>query len=350
MKNLSEILISPKTSLLEAIEVIDKAQTQVALVVNSKNQLLGSLTDGDIRRALINQTELSEKVEVFMFKNPITVKANQSNSDILFLMKKNEIKQIPVLDHEGKVIDLKLLNEYLKPVIRENPIVIMAGGLGSRLKELTLNTPKPMLNVGDRPLLETIVRNFVDQGYHNIWLAVNYHSDKIENYFGTGKDFGANINYLKEDKRLGTAGALSLLPGKQELPIIVMNADLLTSINYSEMVEAHVESLATATMAVREFEFQIPYGVVNTQKDFEISGLDEKPIHKSLVNAGIYILSPSVIARIPKNNFIDMTDLFEKLLGDNLKLNYYQINGYWLDIGRHEDLYQANSDFPDSFL
>ncbi len=350
MKNLNDILISPKTSLLKAIEVIDKAQTQVALVVNSKNQLLGSLTDGDIRRALMNKTELSETVGSCMFKNPITAKANQSNSDILFLMKKNEIKQIPVLDQEDKVIDLKLLNEYLKPVIRRNPVVIMAGGLGSRLKELTQNTPKPMLNVGDRPLLETIVRNFVDQGYQNIWMAVNYHSDKIQNYFGNGKDFGAKINYLKEEKRLGTAGALSLLPGKQELPVIVMNADLLTSINYSEMVEAHLKSSASATMAVREFEFQIPYGVVNTQKEFEISGLDEKPIHRSLVNAGIYILSPKVIDRVPKNTYIDMTDLFGKLLIDNLKLSYYQINGYWLDIGRHEDLYQANSDFSDSFL
>jgi len=350
MKNLNNILISPETTLLEAIQVIDKAQTQVALIVNSKKQLLGSLTDGDIRRALIKKTKLSATVESYMFKAPVTANIDESNADILFSMKKNGINQIPILDHNDKVVDLKLLSEYLKPVSRNNSIVIMAGGLGSRLKELTQNTPKPMLNVGDKPLLETIVCSFVNQGFQNIWLAVNYHSKKIENYFGNGKEFNANIRYLKEDKRLGTAGALSLLPETQESPIIVMNADLLTAIDYGEMIDAHITSSVNATMAVREFEYQIPYGVVHTEKEFEILGLEEKPIHRSLVNAGIYVLSPNVFKYVPESTFFDMTDLFTTLLRDNQKVSYYQVNGYWLDIGRHEDLYQANSDFPDSFL
>ena len=284
MKNLNNILIPPKTTLLDAIQVIDKAQTQVALIVNSEKKLLGSLTDGDIRRALMKKTELSEVVESFMFKTPLTASIDASNADILFSMKKNGINQMPILDHDEKVVDLKLLTEYLKPVARDNSVVIMAGGLGSRLKELTQNIPKPMLNVGDKPILETIVRSFVNQGFQNIWIAVNYHSEKIENYFGNGEEFNANIRYLKEDRRLGTAGALSLLPSAQELPIIVMNADLLTSINYWEMIDAHVSSSVNATMAVREFEYQIPYGVIRTKKDFEILGLEEKPIHKSLVN------------------------------------------------------------------
>ena len=350
MKNLSNILISPKTTLLDAIQVIDKAQTQVALIVDSEKKLLGSLTDGDIRRALIKKTELSEAVESFMFKAPLTATIEESNADILFSMKKNRINQMPILDHDEKVVDLKLLTEYLKPVTRNNSIVIMAGGLGSRLKELTQDTPKPMLNVGDKPILETIVRSFVNQGFQNIWLAVNYHSEKIENYFGNGKEFNANIRYLKEDKRLGTAGALSLLPSTQKLPIIVMNADLLTSIDYGEMIDAHIDSSVNATMAVREFEYQIPYGVVHTKKDFEILDLEEKPIHRSLVNAGIYVLSPNVIKYVPQSTYFDMTDLFTALLKDNQKVNYFQINGYWLDIGRHEDFYQANSDFQDIFL
>ena len=306
MKNFNNILISPETTLLEAIQVIDKANTQAALVVNSKKQLLGTLTDGDIRRALIKKTQLSEAVEPYMSKTPVTASIDESSADILFSMKTNNINQIPILDHDDKVVDLKLLSEHLKPVSRNNAIIIMAGGLGTRLKELTQNAPKPMLNVGDKPLLETIVCSFVNQGFRNIWLAVNYHSEKIENYFGNGKEFDANIRYLKEDKRLGTAGALSLLPETQELPIIVMNADLLTTIDYGEMIDAHIASSVNATMAVSDFEYQIPYAVVHTEKEYEILGLEEKPIRRSLVNAGIYVLSPNIFKYVPESTFFDI--------------------------------------------
>ena len=350
MKNLNNILISPETTLLEAIQVIDKANTQAALVVNSKKQLLGTITDGDIRRALIKKTQLSEAVEPYMSKTPVTASIDESSTDILFSMKTNNINQIPILDHDDKVVDLKLLSEHLKPVSRNNSIIIMAGGLGTRLKELTQNAPKPMLNVGDKPLLETIVCSFVNQGFRNIWLAVNYHSETIENYFGNGKEFDANIRYLKEDKRLGTAGALSLLPETQKLPVVVMNADLLTTIDYGEMIDAHIASSVNATMAVSDFEYQIPYAVVHTEKEYEILGLEEKPIRRSLVNAGIYVLSPNIFKYVPESTFFDMTDLFTTLLKDNQKVSYYQINGYWLDIGRHEDLSQANSDFTGKFF
>jgi dTDP-glucose pyrophosphorylase len=350
MKNLDNILISPETTLLEVIQVIDKAQTQVALVINSKQQLLGTLTDGDIRRALLSNAQLTETVESYMFKTPTKAKVGESDETLLLLMRKIGINQIPILDSDGRVVDLKLLSDYLKPVKRDNWVIVMAGGLGSRLKELTKDTPKPMLNVGDRPLLETIVREFVSQGFHNIWLAVNFQADKIENHFGNGKDFDANIRYLREDKRLGTAGALSLLPNMPELPVIVMNADLLTSVDYGEMIDTHIASSVDATMAVREFEYQIPYGVVRTEKEFEILGLEEKPIHRSLVNAGMYVLSPDMFKYVPENTFFDMTELFTTILNDDQKVIYHRVHGYWLDIGRHEDFHQANCDFPENFL
>lgn len=348
MKPWESVLISPDAPLRDVIARIDAAATQMALVVDADRRLLGTLSDGDIRRGLLAGMKLSDPVERCMFRTPTTALQGESREAILRKMRQCVLHQIPVLDHNGRVVDLKTIDDYLAVPARENWVVIMAGGIGTRLKELTRETPKPMLRVGDRPLLEIIVSRFVEQGFRRIWLAVNYHAEQIEKHFGDGSAFGAEVCYLREDKRLGTAGALSLLPQAPALPALVTNGDLLVTVDYGEILEAHVGSGAAATMAVREYEYQIPYGVVRTVED-QISGLEEKPVHQALVNAGIYVLSPEAVARVPRDTFFDMPELFAALIGDGKPVRCHRINGYWLDIGQYEDYNKANGEFPEVF-
>lgn len=347
MAKWKNVLISPDTSIQEALIRIDSAATHIALVVDADQYLLGTVSDGDVRRALLAGITLGDSVRHCMCSTPTTVKADESREAILAKMRQLVLHQMPALDDRGRVVDLKIIDDLLVPEQQENWVVIMAGGLGSRLKELTRDTPKPMLAVGNRPILETIVSRFVEQGYRNIWLAVNYHADQIESYFGNGAKFGAHIRYLREDMRLGTAGALSLLPAP-EAPILVSNADLLTKADYAELLRSHIVANAVATMAVREHEVRIPYGVVRTHNGM-IEALEEKPIHRVIVNAGIYALSPAAVGRIPKKKFFDMPELFSDLIKNGLVTRCHHIDDYWLDIGRHEDLQQAHIDFPDIF-
>jgi dTDP-glucose pyrophosphorylase len=348
MKSWDSILIAPDTSLHEAIAKIDVASTQLALVVDAERRLLGTVSDGDVRRGLLAGMKLTDPVERCMFCSPTTARVGESREAIVARMRSLMVHQMPVLDDGGRVVDLKTIDDYLAVPERENWVIIMAGGLGSRLRELTSETPKPMLMVGGRPLLETIVRRFVEQGFRHIWLAVNYCAEQIEAYFGDGSAFGAVLRYIREDKRLGTAGALSLLPEAPTAPVLVTNADLLVAVDFGEMLDAHVSSGASATMAVREYEYQIPYGVVRTAED-QISSLEEKPMHRVMVNAGIYTLDPGAITHVPHNTFFDMPELFAAMLELGVVVRSHRINGYWLDIGRKEDYHKANGDIWEVF-
>lgn len=348
MKHWESVVISPESTLREAIEKIDTASTQMALVVNADRRLLGTLSDGDIRRALLAGVGLGDAVEQWMFRSPTTARMGESRESILAKMRERGLHQIPVLDHLGRIAGLKMLDDYLIVPARDNWVVIMAGGLGTRLKELTFDTPKPMLRVGDKPLLEIIISRFVEHGFRHIWLAVNYLAGEIEKYFGDGSRLGAEIRYLREEKRLGTAGGLSLLPEAPALPMLVTNADLLATVDYSELLDTHAGCGACATMAVHEYQYQIPYGVVRTVEN-RIAGLEEKPVHHALVNAGIYVLSPEAAACVPPNTFFDMPELFTLLIAQNKPVRCHRIDGYWLDIGRHEDYSKANGDFPKVF-
>jgi dTDP-glucose pyrophosphorylase len=342
-----QALISQNASIQEALSRINTAATQLALVIDEERHLLGTLSDGDVRRALLAGMTLADSVERCMCRTPTTVSPRDSRDVMLAKMRKHMLHQLPLIDDEGRVVGLKRIDDFLHPEPHENWVVIMAGGLGTRLKELTRNTPKPMLPVGNKPLLETIICRFVEQGYRNIWLAVNYQADQIEAYFGDGAKFGAAIRYLRETTRMGTAGALSLLP-PPEKPILVSNADLLTKVDYVQLLERHLATNAVATMVVREHEYRIPFGVVHV-KDDRIGSLEEKPIHRVVVNAGIYALSPPAVAKIPKEKFVDMPELFASLIEDGQSVRCHQVEDYWLDIGRHEDLQQALLDYPEVF-
>jgi dTDP-glucose pyrophosphorylase len=348
VKSWERVLIGPASPLRDALEKIDKAGTRMVLVVDETRRLLGSLSDGDIRRGLLRGLTLSDPVASAMHVGPTTADAGEGRHAILARMRKLGVYQMPVIDRDGVVVGLETVDDLLTTPARNNPVVIMAGGRGIRLAELTQETPKPMLKVGSRPLLETIIASLAEQGFSRIYLAVNYKAEQIEKHFGDGSAFDVNISYLREDRPMGTAGALGLLTETPTLPLIVTNADLLTREDYGHMLDRHVESKAHATMAVRNYEMQVPFGVVR-EGETGIEAIEEKPIQRFVVSAGMYVLSPSVLELIPKQQPLDMPALFELMMNRDMQTRCHHIDGYWLDIGRMADYERANLDFAEIF-
>jgi dTDP-glucose pyrophosphorylase len=348
MKQWEQTLIGPDGSLRDALDVIDRGGSQMALVVDAERRLLGTLSDGDIRRGLLKGLRLEDKVVAAMHRNPTCAPASGSRDSVLATMRRLGVHQVPIVDDRRIVVGLSVLDDFLAVPDRGNWVVIMAGGLGSRLKELTSDTPKPMLRVGAQPLLETIVRGYIEHGFRQFYFAVNYKAEQIESYFGDGDRFGIRIEYLRERNRMGTAGALSLLPAAPEQPIIVTNADLLTRQDYGAMMDKHLLSGAAATMAVRDYEMQVPFGVVH-ERDGKIEAIEEKPIQRFVVSAGIYVLSPAAVGQVPPDKFTDMPGLFQTLAQVGMSTRCHFVDGYWLDIGRLPDYERANLDFDKVF-
>jgi NDP-sugar pyrophosphorylase family protein len=260
---------------------------------------------------------------------------------MLALMRRKVIHHLPLIDEDHRLVGLATLDDLVGAVERPNWVVLMAGGLGTRLHPLTKECPKPLLKVGEKPILEIILESFAEQGFKQIFLSVNYKAEMIQDYFGEGDRWGVQINYIHEKERLGTAGALSLLPGQPTTPMIVMNGDILTRTSFDSLLKFHEAQNAVATMAVREYDFQVPYGVVRVDGT-KIEAIEEKPVQHFFVNAGIYTLSPKALAYIPKNTFFDMPTLFEHLIAANQPTAAYPLREYWIDIGRISDLEKAN--------
>lgn len=348
MRNWESILVDPELSLRDALEKIDKAGTRMVLVVDANRRLLGTLSDGDVRRGLLRGLALTDKVAQSMHLNPIVARSSEDIQAIVASMRSRGVYQMPIVDPQGIVVGLQTIDDLLTTPKRDNWVVIMAGGRGTRLAELTSETPKPMLKVGSRPLLETIISSFAQQGFQRVVLAVGYRAGQIEEHFGNGASFGVDISYLREDRPLGTAGALSLLTEQPTLPLVVTNADLLTKENYGHMLDRHVESKADGTMAVRTYDMQVPFGVVR-EGDTGIEAIEEKPVQSFVVNAGMYVLSPSSLDLIPKDTAFDMPSLFDAMMRQGMKTRCHHIDGYWLDIGRMADYERANIDFAEIF-
>ena len=262
MADLKKSLVAPDQSIQAALAAIEGSPGKIALVVDTNGRLLGTATDGDIRRALLNRISLDQPVSKAMNPAPHTAGPHERSEDILALMRRDKLRHIPVVDSEGKVIGLETLEECLEFARRDNWVVIMAGGEGRRLRPLTNDVPKPMLPIGKKPILETIIDNFVACGFSRFFLSVNYRAEQIEQYFGDGSSRGIKIEYLRERNAMGTAGSLSLLPERPPQPIIVMNGDILTNVKFHEILNFHQEHDAIGTMCVREYRFQVPYGVV----------------------------------------------------------------------------------------
>lgn len=348
MKNWKNVLISPDTQILNAIEVIDKSALQIAIVVDEGGKLAGTVTDGDIRRGLLKGITLQSPVKAIMNGKPTTVRLNEGRDHILSIMKQKQFRQIPVVDDGGHVLGIEILDELIKGDERENWVVLMAGGLGTRLSPLTDEFPKPLLKVGKKPILETILESFVEHGFHKFYMSVNYKANMLEDYFGDGSRWGAEIRYLKEGKRLGTAGCLGLLPEKPKGPLFVMNGDLLTKVNFRQLMDFHEDHGCMATMCVREYDFQVPYGVVKIEKQ-RLVGIDEKPVQRFFVSAGIYVVEPAALEYIPHDTYFDMPSLFERLIQDKKEVTPFPVREYWLDIGRMDDFEKANGEYSDIF-
>ena len=348
MKNYKDIILKPTSTIKEALEVIDSGAMRIALVVDENTKLLGTLTDGDIRRGLLKNLSLEDSIETIIFKNPTVCFVEDSKEHILEVATSKKLYQMPIVDKYGVLVDIKEVNELLRPTHKINRVVLMVGGLGTRLRPLTDHIPKPMLKVGDKPILETIILNFKKYGFTNIILSVSYKAEIIEAYFGDGSNFGVNIEYIYEEKRMGTAGALSLMREKLNEPFFVMNGDLLTNLNFETMMKFHLDNQSIATMGVREYDFQVPYGVVNVD-GHNILNIEEKPTQHFFVSGGVYILNSEVLKLIPNNEYYDMPTLFENLIEKKMKSISFTIRGYWMDIGRVEEFKKANDEYYEVF-
>lgn len=347
-KNWRDIVIRPDATVREAWEVIDRGAMQIALVVEASGHLLGTVTDGDIRRAVLRGGGLDVAITEVMNANPTTGLAEEPHESWQRTMHRHSLRHLPILDAQGGIVDLVQYSMPLEPE-RTTPVVLMAGGLGTRLRPLTEVTPKPMLPVGPKPVLETIIENFAAQGFVNIYLCLNYKGDMIRAHFGDGQRLGVHITYLQEDRRLGTAGALSLLPARPDEPVIVMNGDLLTKVDFVRLLEFHQRQGFVATMAMREHQQQVPYGVLKIGDSYEVRELVEKPVERYYVNAGIYILDPATLDLVPQQKFYDMPTLFNTLMEQGQRVGGFPLRDYWVDIGRLEDLERASAEFTEMF-
>jgi dTDP-glucose pyrophosphorylase len=349
MKSWRKAVVGTQATVGEAIAAIESGSIQVALVLDGESRLLGVVTDGDIRRGLLRGIALTGPATDVMNPRPVSAPATLSREERLHLMRQKSIKQLPLLDDRGQLIGVETFDDLLEAPHYLNPVLIMAGGRGERLGTLTRDRPKPMLDVGGRPLLETIIRNVVQQGFRNIFISVNYRAEMIVDHFGDGAALGAAIQYVHEAERLGTAGALALLPPASELPVVVMNGDILTTINYGALLDFHNGTPAQATMAVREHKVHVPYGVVSASEGY-LEAIREKPTETWFVSAGIYVIGHAALGRVERGIAIDMPTVLERIVANKGRVAIYPIREYWLDIGRMEDFERAHAEFNEVFL
>ncbi|SHH20407.1 nucleotidyltransferase family protein [Tepidibacter thalassicus] len=332
-------------SLKEIMKIIDNTAKGIAIIVDDNERLIGTITDGDIRRALLNGISLEEKAKKITNTNCVFVHENYSDTFIKNIFISKKIMQIPVVDENMKVVDILFFNDlHNNAKEKENYALIMAGGLGTRLRPLTEEIPKPMLRVGDRPILETIIIQLRDFGYKNILISVNYKSHIIEDYFQDGQNFGVKIKYIYEPKRMGTAGAIKLAQQYLDKHFFVINGDILTKLNFEKLMNYHIENENCITIASRKYDINVPYGVLQLEDD-KVVKLTEKPTINNFVSGGIYCLDPIVIDYIPDFEYYDITTLIEKIIRENKCIGSFPITEYWMDIGYIEDYNRANEDY-----
>lgn len=351
MENWKDVLLVPDQSINAAIALLDASASQICLVVDEDHRLLGTITDGDVRRGILRGLPLDAQVSEVMKTGAITAEAGISDDAKVQLMKRHIVRQLPLVNGDGHVVGLSLLDEILLadgPARRDNTVLLMAGGYGKRLQPLTDDTPKPLLEVGSKPLLESILESFIDQNFTNFLMSVHFKADQVKSYFGDGSKWGVTIDYLEEDERLGTAGALSLIEPQPPLPLVIMNGDVLTKVNFERLLDFHAEQGTEATMCVRTHNFEIPFGVVTTD-DTRITSIDEKPVQQLYVNAGIYVLEPDVLKFVPKGQFFDMPDLFTALIAAGHAASVFPVREFWLDIGHMDDFVRANDEYLEHF-
>jgi len=337
-------VLGPSDSMARAVEVLeDNKNLGIALVVDKDRKLIGTITDGDIRRALIRHHGMGVAVSEFMNSRPVCAKADVSTETIRRMMSESNIVRIPVVDNDGRVIRIER-DDLVAQIERQiNSVLLMAGGYGTRLHPLTANKPKPLLEVGEKPILEEMLCQFIEQGFENFFISVHFKADMIQSHFGDGSKWGVKIEYLEEKIPLGTAGSIGMLPINEiHGPIVVVNGDLLTDVDYKKLLIFHYEQGGVATLSVRKYDLEVPYGVVESSDD-SLFSIVEKPVHRFFVNAGIYILEKDVVAQIPNGQRLEMPDLLQAQVNKGLMVSMFPIHEYWLDIGRIPEYEKAKT-------
>lgn len=343
-KQWKETIVNENTTLKYAIARLEHAALQILIVVDEEKKFIGTITDGDIRRGLLKGFELDASIYSLVNRNAFVVPNSMGNDIIFKIMAANGIRQIPIVDDNHCVIGLHTWDDINSNQVLTNPMVIMAGGIGKRLHPYTENCPKPMLPVYGKPIIEHILMKAIAEGFSKFFISVNYLGHMIEDYFGDGRNLGVDIEYIRETKPLGTAGALFFLKSKINCPFIVTNGDVLTHMKYSELLEFHIAQKSEATMAVRMHKWESPFGVVDIN-GLDIVGLKEKPVKHYHINAGVYCLNSSIFSYLENEGTIDMTDLFVKVGEKSQRKIAYPMHESWVDVGRPEDYKSAASHF-----
>lgn len=349
MTDWQDVVLTPLSNIRDAMRTLDETALRIAIVCDENNKLLGTVTDGDIRRGLLKNSDMQDSVIEVMNQNPKTVTPSYTRQQRIELMDYNDLLALPVVDDKNYLVGLETLHQVLQPVKRDNPVFIMAGGFGTRLRPLTDHCPKPMLRVGDKPMLEHLVNQFIALGFHDFYISTHYMPEQIREHFGNGNKWNVNITYVHEDAPLGTGGALGLLPKNlTKLPLIMMNGDVLTKVDFKQLLDCHELNQFDATMCVRELEHKISFGVVESQNNL-ITAMVEKPTYRYHINTGIYVLSPECVASVAPNTKIDLPTLLAQRMEKKEKVGIYTSYDYWLDIGQMADYQKAQQDIKTHF-
>lgn len=345
MKNWRDTVVRPDADIRDALRALDKGAQKIALVCDESDRMLAVVSDGDIRRGLLADLHMNDPISAVANTNPRTVRKGSSRNEIKQILASEDINILPILDDENRVVELHTLASISERPELENPVFIMAGGFGTRLKPLTDNCPKPMLPIGDKPILQHMIERMKKQGFRNFFISTHYLPEQIKDHFGDGSALGVNISYVHEEKPLGTGGALGLLPSNiVEKPLILLNGDILTDLDFVEILESHESKGADATMCLREQETSLAYGVVEAVEG-NVTGMMEKPTYRHLINMGIYVLSNSCVKSVKRGLRIDLPSLVEQRIQAGLTVNAYTFYGQWIDIGQMNDYVRAQSNF-----
>lgn len=342
--DLKKYTILQSKKIRECMKKMDDEGIRAIFICDANLKLHGIVTDGDIRRSLLKGVSLDSKIAQIVNSNPITATANENKKAVIERMLSNDIVIIPIVSDRKKLISVETINSISQPELKLNPVFIMAGGFGKRLKPVTNNCPKPMLQIGDKPLLEHTILNFKAQGFVKFYISTHFMPEKIKDYFKDGTDFGVDIEYVYEEVPLGTGGALSLLPHiPPDLPVVMINGDILTKINYESLLLHHENNKFDATICVRELEYKVPYGVISVD-DFKIKKMTEKPSFTYMINSGIYVLNNNIIKKIERNKKQDLPTILENSIKKGKNIGTYTFHDYWLDIGQIKDYEKAKRD------
>ncbi|MEZ0232430.1 MAG: nucleotidyltransferase family protein [Methylophilaceae bacterium] len=341
MENIWKSAVVTSTSSAEdALRTLNLTGLRIVMVVDEQYRLMGVFTDGDVRRGILNRLDFSLSVTSMMRAEPVTALVGTSRETLRKMMESRSVMHIPLLDNAGHLVGLETLQDVMSPPLRDNWVFLMAGGFGKRLGRLTDECPKPLLPVGGKPILESILESFIAAGFKKFFISVHYLADHIKAHFEDGSRWGATIKYIEEEIPLGTAGALGLLPESIDAPLIMMNGDLLTRVDFNALLEFHQEQDAKVTMCVREYDMQVPFGVVEGDESL-VTSIVEKPVHRFFVNAGIYVISPEAISLTRPPHKVDMPDFVTQLINNSSRVSKFPIYEYWLDIGRPDDFERA---------